>query len=67
MSEIYIASIPKTDLYWTKQALADREFSERKRLARVKKAEKRQEVITAIIAIIEDIRRIEIRMEILGI
>jgi hypothetical protein len=67
MSEIYIASIPKTELYWTKQALADREFSERKRLARVRKAEKRQEVITAITAIIDDIRKIENRMELLGI
>jgi hypothetical protein len=67
MSEIYIASIPKTELYWTKQELADREFAERKRLDRVKSEAKKQETYNRIIEIIDSIRRIENRMEILGI
>lgn len=67
MSESYINSIPKNELYWKKQELADREFAERKRLDRIKRADKRQEVITAIMEIIDSIRKIENRMEILGI
>lgn len=67
MSENYINSIPKTELYWKKQELADREFAERKRLNRIKRADKRQETYNRIMEIIDSIRKIEIRMEILGI
>lgn len=65
MSEMEIYQLPKDQLYWTKQELEDKIFTLSKMLNRLKNKEKQEQTKENIIYLINSIKKLETRMNLL--
>ena len=65
MSEFEIYQLPKDEIYWKKSELEDKIFALSKRLNRLKSKEKQEQARQNIIYLVNSIKKLETRMNLL--